>query len=168
MKVLKLMREIFYVLGILIIVCAACCFIFKLKPAIVMSGSMEPSIHVGSVAVVKQGASFELGDPIAFYWGNEYVTHRLIDSYVEGGETLYITKGDANNTEDPQRINKDNVDGKVLFSIPLVGYALHFSKSRRGLILLGTIMICLILSLFMNTDDRDGESDNIHNPEPVV
>ena len=164
MRIFNWIRNILFAVAVVIIIFAAACFVWKLKPAIVMSGSMEPTFHVGSLAVVKQGSSYKIGDPIAFYWGSEYVTHRLVDTVEENGETLYVTKGDANETKDPQLLTSGNIDGKVIFSIPLVGYGLHFASTKKGMIIIGALMLCLMLSLFMvGSDEEEAEETSEKN-----
>lgn len=154
MKIFNWIRNIFFVLAIIIIICIAACFALHLKPAVVMSGSMEPTFHTGSVVFVKQGAKVKVGDPIAFYVGDNYVTHRIIKES-DGG---YVTKGDGNDADDPWIVKDDMIEGKVMFSVPFVGYAFHFASSKVGIIVLGALLICLILSMFL-VESSSGENE---------
>ncbi len=80
-------------------------------PVVVLSGSMEPTYHVGSVIYYK-AAPFEqinVGDPITFVGaeGGAMVTHRV----VEKDETAraFGTEGDANDGRDPGMVPYSNV-----------------------------------------------------------
>jgi len=110
---------------------------------IVRGGSMEPSIHVGSIVVVDRGSrSPTVGTPTAFRDGNgAMVTHRVIAIDDAG----YETRGDSNAEADLGRRNQDQVYGTVVVSIPVLGYALHLlhqpSVFRRLLLGTGGVLI---------------------------
>lgn len=105
---------------------------------IVRGGSMEPTIHVGSIVVVDRNARTPgVGTATAFRDGDgTLVTHRVISIDKAG----YETKGDANAKADLGRRNPDQVYGAVVISIPFVGYALHLLHQPIVflLLLLGT------------------------------
>ncbi|HIC86856.1 MAG TPA: hypothetical protein EYP03_01145 [Aquificae bacterium] len=54
----------------------------------------------------------------------------------DGGVTTYTTKGDNNNAKDLFSAEKIAVRGKVIFTLPFVGYAVIFFQSRIGIMLL--------------------------------
>lgn len=94
--------------------------IVGLTPYIVMSGSMEPVISTGSVAYVdKSDTEHETGDIIAYEVGNgQAVVHRIIGY----GDTGYVVKGDANDTQDMQEVRPNQLLGSYVGDIPYVGY----------------------------------------------
>lgn len=155
MKIFNWIRNVLCVIAAAILIAALACLLLRIKPAVVMSGSMEPAFHVGSVVLIAKGREAEVGDAIAFEIGGNYITHRIIGED-EGG---WITKGDNNKTEDPWRVEKDKVDGKVILSIPLLGYVFHFLTSKRGLIISIAVILCLILSLAMSEIGDDDEEE---------
>ena len=87
------------------------------KLVYIESGSMEPVIRTGSFILLRQAEyeDVEIGDIITFRTSGGYVTHRLtgIDrSALEAGDRAYlITKGDANNVEDPERLDPELICG---------------------------------------------------------
>lgn len=102
------------------------------RPYIVLSGSMEPAIRTGSLCFIDRDYEFEKiheGDVIAFETaGGVLVTHRgvlILDGKVE-------TKGDANDISDGFTTSAENYRGKVLFSVPYLGYVNHFLCSWNG------------------------------------
>ncbi len=79
----------------------------------VATGSMEPTIDVGDVIIVKITNEVNENDIIVCNKDNAFITHRLIK--IE--EDNFITKGDANNTED-EPMQKSDLIGKVVNIIP--------------------------------------------------
>ena len=141
-------------------------------PYTVLSGSMEPAYHVGSVVYVKKidPSSLKVGDPITFYiTGNVVATHRIIEVYGEGTPDLgFRTKGDANETVDGIT-PAEAVIGKVAFSIPYLGYFSNFIQRPAGLIcIVGTSAAVLIISnmidaLFSKKKKSQPESESGEN-----
>ena len=79
----------------------------------VATGSMEPTIDVGDVIIVKITNEVNENDIIVCNKDNAFITHRLIRI----DEDNFITKGDANNTED-EPMDKSDLIGKVVSIIP--------------------------------------------------
>lgn len=114
----------------------------------VLSGSMEPAIHTGSVVVVAPAADYKIGEVITFGAISKTetpVTHRIKDIKIADGQPVYITKGDANNAADSKEVPRSEVKGKVLFSIPYLGYALNFVKQPLGFALVIIVPAVLII-----------------------
>jgi len=114
---------------------------------IVTSGSMRPTFDTGSLIVTFPKDDYSGGDIITFTFdeGETFTTHRIHDIKVVGGEVIYITKGDANKAEDISDVYKENVKGKMLFSVPYVGYAVDFFRSSMGFALLIFISAGIII-----------------------
>ena len=114
----------------------------------VLSGSMEPSIKVGSIVIVKPEAKYFKGDVITVTDSansKSPVTHRIFSVEQATGGAVYQTKGDANNAPDNEKRNIKNVLGKVLLSVPYIGYPVSYAKTRDGLIFLVIIPITIII-----------------------
>ena len=151
MKIFKIIYSIF----IVFIVAVALLLIVSVFPItgnykiiIVQSGSMEPAIRQGSVVIVKPASDYKIGDVITFgpYSKTKVpTTHRIYDIKVEGGQPVYITKGDVNNAPDSREIKKSDIVGKVLFSVPYMGYAVEFAKKPIGFALIIIIPAAIIV-----------------------
>jgi signal peptidase len=114
----------------------------------VQSGSMAPAIKTGAVVIIKPFDSYQKGDVITIQDPanpKNTVTHRIFEIKEKNGLVSYVTKGDANNTPDTEARLKGNVLGKVMFSIPLLGYPIGFAKTRDGLIILVIVPATLII-----------------------
>ncbi|MEY4731393.1 MAG: type signal peptidase signal peptidase endoplasmic reticulum-type [Candidatus Parcubacteria bacterium] len=110
---------------------------YELK--VVRSGSMEPTIHTGSVVVVKPASSYAVDDIVMFEGGMRDedgkrvpVTHRIVAMHTEGSRTFYKTKGDANEEADTGEIMERSIFGRVLFSVPYVGFAVEAARRPYG------------------------------------
>lgn len=77
----------------------------------VMSNSMSPVIEKGNKIIIKKQNEYEIGDIIT-YINNDgnLITHRIIEKYEDG----FITKGDNNNTEDKEKVKKNQILGKII------------------------------------------------------
>lgn len=105
-------------------------------PVAVYSGSMRPTLGVGSLAVdrVVPASSVRVGDVITFsdpYIKGRFVTHRVVKIVPTAHGLAYRTKGDANPARDPWAIRLDNHVGRVSFDVPLAGYLLWYAHTRE-------------------------------------
>jgi len=104
-----------------------------LKTYLVQSGSMTPSIMVGDVILIKKFEFYTINDVVTFKDGEDRrVTHRIIDIKHEPQGKTYSTKGDANRSGDRQNIKEEQILGKVIFTIPKLGYLINFVKTKVG------------------------------------
>lgn len=140
--------------------------IIGLRPFVVLSGSMEPNYHVGSLIYVKSVDYRELkaGDPITYMVSQDtVVTHRIVEVVPDDTEpnTLwYITKGDANATEDSAPVHYRNVIGKAVFSIPYLGYVSYFIQNPPGLyVALAGGAILLILAFWPESKKKEQDPE---------
>lgn len=118
------------------------------KIFVVQSGSMEPNIHTGSIVAVKPADAYKVDEIITFRdvsRNNLPVTHRVKDIRLEGGNPIFITKGDANKDADSSEVPAGNVLGRVLFSVPYVGYAVDTAKKPYGFLLIIIVPALLVI-----------------------
>ena len=111
----------------------------------VISGSMEPEIPMGSVIYVEpcDPMTVEQDEVIAFLRDEAVVAHRVVHNSTTMGE--FVTKGDANNVEDPDPVPYDAVVGRVTTSIPFVGQFMSIYASTAGKIYLLLTAACGVL-----------------------
>lgn len=125
-----------------------------IQPLIVISGSMEPEIRVGSVCLADTGVSFgeiRIGDVIVYRLNDDtLVTHRVIDKTEEGLET----KGDANDVSDGIAATPENLYGRVVATILYLGYCIMFLKIPAVRITAGAGLSLLYL-LTMITEETE-------------
>lgn len=141
-------------------------------PYTVLSGSMEPAYHVGSVIYVAEVEPEELkvGDPITYHMSSgAIVTHRIVEIQNEGTPSLaFKTKGDANKDADGTPVPAAAVIGKPQFSIPYLGYVSDFVQKPKGLIMVvGVGAAVLIISFVIDALFKPGK-DKPFEPETVT
>lgn len=107
----------------------------------IISGSMEPNIHVYDVVAVmdvQDMSKIKVGDVITFIssWDLNYgstVTHRVVSvSKTDTGEIQLATKGDNNQSADGAVVTKENLVGKVFLRIPQLGRLQFFLATKMG------------------------------------
>ena len=125
--------------------------LFGVKPYAVISGSMEPTYHVGSLIYVGKASpeSIEVGDPITFTLGDSdtIVTHRVIA--IDEENQTFSTKGDNNKVPDGSPVTFANLIGKPLFTVPVLGYVSAYANTRQGLIIIVTAIVALLVLAFL-------------------
>ena len=121
----------------------------------VLSGSMEPTYHTGSLIYVKKVDPYTIkeGQPITFMLDeNTVATHRVVGIVPDEEDPTVIrfrTKGDANEAEDGSLVHYKNVIGTPIFSIPYLGYVSHWVSNPPGMYLAIAIAIVLIVLAFL-------------------
>lgn len=100
--------------------------LFPVFPTTVISGSMTPTLKVGDVVIVAEASPdiVKPGDIIQFRQPNGItIVHRVVEVREVKGSKVFITKGDANSEPDAIPVLPANVEGKVVFKIPKIGWA---------------------------------------------
>lgn len=111
---------------------------FGVGISVVLSGSMEPTLSVNDLVVVREQNEYKVDDIVVYQDGDMLVIHKIVS--VNGDEI--ITKGDANNVED-EPISVSDIKGKAVFHIPFLGAPVHFIKTPVGFILIIAAAIML-------------------------
>ena len=149
-KALDWIGTIIIVLAILVCLSLAVPKLFGVSGYAVITGSMEPTIPVGSMIYAKyeDPHALNVGDVIVFYDGYSEVpvTHRVVENNPTDG--ILVTQGDANPEPDMAPILYPNVIGKVVCHVPILGRLLAPLGSFGGkLSLICIIMGALLLSM---------------------
>jgi signal peptidase len=105
--------------------------------SVVMGGSMEPTIHVGSIVIVRKvkPEDVRVGDIVAFKTGESKTIHRVIEKVIEDGSFYFRTKGDANEDPDPWIVKPQDILGELQLTIPYYGYLIWFAQTPFGIVL---------------------------------
>ena len=106
---------------------------FSIYPVAVASGSMEPELMVGDMAVISRDAADELheGDIIQFKSSAGTTMHRILSITYSADGPVYITKGDNNTSPDSDELHPDDILGKVIFHVPFLGF---FTLWKNGIV----------------------------------
>ena len=132
---------------------------FGVGLSVVLSGSMEPTLSVNDLVVVRAADDYELDDIVVYQSGTDLVIHRIVDIQ----DTVYILKGDANNTADDP-VKRSAVKGKVVFSLPYVGIAVQLLQTTVAKLLI----ILLAVYLLHRSWVRQKAEDNWRKPGALL
>ena len=126
--------------------------VFGLQVFTVLSGSMEPTYHTGSLIYVKKVDPYTIrsGQVITFMLDeNTVATHRVVGVVPDEEDPSVIrfrTKGDANESEDGGLVHYKNVIGTPVFTIPGLGFVANYIQHPPGMyiaIAAGAILLML-------------------------
>lgn len=150
----------------------------------VLSGSMEPTYHTGSLIYVKKVDPYTItdGQPITFMLDeNTVATHRVVGIVPDEEDPTVIrfrTKGDANEAEDGSLVHYKNVIGTPVFTIPYLGYVADYIQHPPGMyiaISAGAVLLLLVFIPDVFASDKDEEkkkkrkkSAGKHDPDEPV
>jgi len=108
------------------------------KSVAVLTDSMEPMISPFSLVIVSPESDIKIGDVILYeveLSKKKYkVLHRVIDIKEKKGQIVYITKGDNRRYVDAWYVSRENIIGKLLFSLPYLGYVSYYGAHLLSLI----------------------------------
>ncbi len=143
---------------------------------VVVSRSMEPTLHVGDLIIVKwkDPALIQVGDIIVFHCPLDYnklIVHRVIEVENRSGKYYFITKGDNNPVSDYGlwgEIPEDLVVGVVIGKVPYVGYVVIFAKTPAGTVVIVAIIVVLIVSSFFEKEEKKEGEASTESPPSLV
>lgn len=160
-------------------------FLLGYKPVYVMTGSMEPTLRVNGIVIIKEASYDEIVKdykeaadgyvesedhknderPIVMYEiDDKMITHRVVDVTEEG----IRTKGDNNNVQDAYYLQPENIRGEVVavwnWTATLVENWKNPAKRVRMIVFAIAIiifLICLPLGIKMMKKAKPKSSDTV-------
>lgn len=132
---------------------------FGFGTSVVLTGSMEPTLSVNDLVVIRAADSYAAGDVVVYQSGGSLVIHRIVrveDEYV-------VTRGDANNTEDDP-VSLSAVKGRMAFAVPYLGLPVRLLQSPLGTVLVIVLIAALVsVSWRKEKAEDDRQLDEIKN-----
>jgi signal peptidase len=122
--------------------------------------SMDPTYHMGDMAVVRKQSSYRVGDPVAYkipkgeFGAGALVIHRLVGG---NGSTGYVTKGDNKKVVDPWHPRTQDILGRVRFDVP--GAGTRLAQLNKPVYLGGLVAGLTVLVMLLPSRKRE-------EPEP--
>jgi signal peptidase I len=108
--------------------------------AIIVGNSMEPKLHRGDLAVVRERSVYRVGD-VVLYDSRELgskVLHRIVR--VENGR--FVLKGDNNSFLDAERVTEEQIVGGLWVTAPAVGRATEWLREPlHSAVLVGLVTL---------------------------
>jgi len=145
---------------------------------VVLTASMTPAIAPGDVVVVDAvpARSVAVGDVIVFEAraGDPVpITHRVIGvDRPADGPLAFRTKGDANEDADLRPVTADRLVGRVVVTLPLIGYVVQFVGTPTGFVAfvalpLGLLVVSEVASLLRSGASEAGEPPDAASDRPT-
>lgn len=108
--------------------------VFPVQPFVIATGSMEPLIYPGDVVLVNKAEveKLKVGDIIQYQHESIFIFHRIIEVVSDKEEVKYKTKGDNNSAVDKDLVKISDVRGKVVYTIPKIGWPTLLLKSEKN------------------------------------
>lgn len=163
-KIWNALTTLLVVIVVLLAVVLAGARLLGFQVFTVLSGSMEPTYHTGSLIYVREidPTEIEAGQVITFMLNEETVaTHRVVEVVPDEEDPTvlrFMTKGDANEAVDGSLVHYKNVIGTPVFTIPYLGYVANYIQNPPGTyiaISAGAIILLLVLLPDLLSDDKD-------------
>ena len=130
---------------------------FGYGAAVILSGSMEPTIHIDDLIIVMEQEDYKEHDVVVYQSGTMLVAHRIIELQPD----TVITQGDANNAPDAP-IRKEMIKGKVVLCIPAAGSMIRLLKSPVAtVVLVGGALLLSELTLRKEKKKDEDELEQI-------
>lgn len=143
--------------------------VLGIKPAIVLSGSMEPVIRAGDLIFIHSTETEKLreGDVICYLDSGAAVTHRIIAIATgEDGLLRYQTKGDANDAQDRLSVTADQIQGIWKGGrIAGLGNILLFMQTTTGMLLFLVLPLVLFFLWDMGIRYRSDKKEALSRAE---
>jgi signal peptidase len=126
---------------------------------VVTGGSMEPTIHKGSLVIDEPVTAdkLRLGDIITFDHYDQTTTHRIVGVEGSANGAMFSTKGDANQVIDPEPLSFPGRVGLVKLAVPGLGYAVAWMQYiwRLGATLVAAIIFFTCAAMvFLRRDTK--------------
>lgn len=137
--------------------------LFGYKILQVMSGSMSGEFETGDTILIKKiddESNLKIGDVVTYrIKANTLVTHRIINITRTGESLSYTTKGDANNTEDMEKVTFSAIEGIYVKKLRLISNLIKFMQKTYGMVIIFILPIVMIICV-VNSEKVKEEKRN--------
>lgn len=122
---------------------------FGIKAAVVMTGSMEPTININDFVILNRPKDIKVNDIVSYKDkdNKNEVLHRVVS--INNDEI--ITKGDANNVTD-EPINRNQITGVYIGKIKYLGKIISLVNKP---IVFATIITSLVIFMLIPSKEED-------------
>ena len=115
---------------------------------------MQPQLNINDVIVVKKCDIRDLNknDIITFTKDEKIISHRIVKIIEKEHDRAFVTKGDHNKINDKGVVEKEQIYGKVIFSIPKVGKIIEYIQNEKSFI--QVVVLIIIIFILINMKDE--------------
>lgn len=119
---------------------------------IISTGSMEPTIAVGTVAITRPLEASDVREEMIISFASPVdvettIMHRVTEVREDNGSLSFRTKGDNNNAEDNWIVQPEYIQGELVYQVPYIGHLVAFVQTPLGFgIAIGIPALLLVLA----------------------
>ncbi len=141
--------------------------------SVVVTGSMEPDIHVGELLIVRETdmETIEVGDDILFVSqsgivAGQHVVHRVVEKGTDEKGLYFRTQGVNNSVADTDRVRASNFVGKAVAHSAFWGKIFSFLTNVEALMMIAVLLLVApfalkqIIKIVRATKADDPEKEN--------
>ena len=126
---------------------------FGVGLSVILTGSMEPTLSVNDLVLVRAADSYQLDDIVVYQSGSDLIIHRIVG--IEGD--AYITQGDANNAPD-EPLALSAIKGKAVASVPYLGFLVRLLQTTLGKLVI-IVLAALLLGRSWRRERSEGDAE---------
>ena len=125
----------------------------------IATGSMQGTIDIGDVIVIRKTDDYKRWDIITFLLPGDKIptTHRIIAVNPDGS---FVTKGDSNNTEDKTPVTRDMIHGEVVLTVKNLGHFVNWVRMEGWLYIVSLLAIIGIGGFLLKGSADQSEEDS--------
>lgn len=126
-----------------------CITFFGISLIIQKDKTMENTLHENDLLIVKNTKNqddLKINDIIIYKSGEYFSAHRIQNIRLESAKTFYITRGDSNLYNDIEEKQIEEVKGKLILSIPILGFFINIFES--WIVTIVIILFCAFKYLY--------------------
>jgi len=164
----KLLSEAMLPLVAFVAIIVVLAFSAFFKIAVIQTGSMEPVMPPGTIAIVQNTDDVKVGEIVTYQQDSmpTATTHRLLRINEDGS---LQTRGDANSFEDAYQdgpLQKSDVIGKVVVTFPF--FTAFYWTTYRALFSVIIVFITGIALIYFNRKEKKGLPSDTKQEETLA
>lgn len=133
--------------------------LFGISFLCVTTGSMEPTINLGELIVIREKEKYEENDIVTYLDKDGFlITHRIVNISAD----KMITKGDSNNLIDPETQIKE-IKGKVIWHSKVLGLFVIYILKPLVFVYVIALMIISLKTKERKNYDKENNDEKDYN-----
>lgn len=115
------------------------------------SNAMKPELGKNDFIIVKEdkNKALETGDIIAYRVNRNIKINKIFYIQIDDGKIAYVTKSNQNYYPDNEKIKKEQIIGKVVAHVPILGFFTNILESKITSLI---VILILVLKFLYNKE----------------
>ena len=113
------------------------------------SSAMKPELSKNDFIIVKEDKALEVGDIIAYRVNGNIKINQIFYVQIDDGKIAYVTKSNQNYYPDNEEIKKEQIIGKVVIHVPILGFFTNLLENKITSLI---VILVLLLKFLYNKE----------------